>query len=674
MKIAFSTIDSGQYAGDTLIKNDKTGKIYLQNQIFDVSRKTVLYMEKLEDVKAEASDVVTGAIFGGIIGAMIMSGQHAYYVAITWKNEQKSYLYLLPEYYRELISILPSKEDYLNEKRESAVSALKQEVLASTAQAASQQAQPTQQMASIVVNQENIESILNRIDFFLEDGEWDKADHYCEQVLNYDSTNARAYLGKLMAELHVRKRDELGKCENPFADSSNYQKAVRFGSKELASELTGYLAQISKRNNIARSEEAYNTAKKMMNNASTSKECYDAAMEFHKIFDYKDSAELEEKCRDRAKELQSDVQRKKDATRSAFEAIKSYSDPDRASHEEKLTCLKQRLLSLKAARDNFDSVQKEIVDADSSISDLKQQLSELESRKASLGLFDRKEKKQIEEKVEQLNGELKSKEADRATKVEKLCGCSSLEQIERAISDCRDEIYTAESAMPQGQTFTYQQAVSYFNSNRSGNPKMEILGAICGAFDSCKIGKYRQTSLVSSPVEWIVLESDDKTALLLSKYALNYVYGCKIFDETNNAQRANYNSWQESTIRAWLNCYFYDSVFKDEEKRFITSNLSMDHEGNKIYDKVFLLSEEEVERLLPWKEYRVCVSTEYAAEREGRAFMRKPSVDRVKWLLRTSLPNIKYDDVDKEGSIGHKRINGFLRPAIRINYSLLMNL
>ena len=41
---------------------------------------------------------------------------------------------------------------------------------------------------------------------FLEDSDWKSAVEYCEKVLDLDPECAEAYLGKLMAELHVKKK------------------------------------------------------------------------------------------------------------------------------------------------------------------------------------------------------------------------------------------------------------------------------------------------------------------------------------------------------------------------------------------------------------------------------------------------------------------------------------
>ena len=89
--------------------------------------------------------------------------------------------------------------------------------------------------------------LLKRAFMFLEDGNWQEADAYCEKVLDIDPENAEAYLGKLMAELNVRQREELKDCEKPFTDSKNYQKTMRFGNTALQEELNGYINFINER-------------------------------------------------------------------------------------------------------------------------------------------------------------------------------------------------------------------------------------------------------------------------------------------------------------------------------------------------------------------------------------------------------------------------------------------
>ncbi len=83
----------------------------------------------------------------------------------------------------------------------------------------------------------NVDPLLKRVFMFLEDGEWDSADEYCEKVLDINPECAKAYLGKLMAELRLRKCEDLKKQSDSIENRNNYQKALRFADEELKAEL-----------------------------------------------------------------------------------------------------------------------------------------------------------------------------------------------------------------------------------------------------------------------------------------------------------------------------------------------------------------------------------------------------------------------------------------------------
>ena len=94
----------------------------------------------------------------------------------------------------------------------------------------------------------NPDALLRRAFMFLEDGDWTSADEYCEKVLDQDPESAQAYLGKLMAEKKVKTQKGLKDLPEPFVDSKNYQKAIRFGDEKLVAELKGYIVFIVERN------------------------------------------------------------------------------------------------------------------------------------------------------------------------------------------------------------------------------------------------------------------------------------------------------------------------------------------------------------------------------------------------------------------------------------------
>ena len=149
--------------------------------------------------------------------------------------------------------------------------------------------------------------LLKRAFMFLEDGEWDKADDFCEQVLNLDPECAQAYLGKLMAELQVRKQDDLKDCAEPFNNRNNYQKTVRFAGDRLKSALAGYIEHIKTRNENARLDGIYNRAKTAMASANTESAYKEAAKLFELVSDYMDSSALAQECCEKAEIARKDA-------------------------------------------------------------------------------------------------------------------------------------------------------------------------------------------------------------------------------------------------------------------------------------------------------------------------------------------------------------------------------
>ena len=142
---------------------------------------------------------------------------------------------------------------------------------------------------SEVVATVNIAPLLDRAFLFLEDGEFDRADEFCEQVLNQDPRNAKAYLAKLMIDFDVRKQENLVLRGTKIEENSNYQKAIRFGDAEFVETLKNYALQAK-----------YNQAQTAMRTARTESEFKQAAQFFALVPDYKDAASLQKQCLERA--------------------------------------------------------------------------------------------------------------------------------------------------------------------------------------------------------------------------------------------------------------------------------------------------------------------------------------------------------------------------------------
>ena len=148
--------------------------------------------------------------------------------------------------------------------------------------------------------------LLKRAFMFLEDGNWEEADKYCEKVLDQDPENVQAYLGKLMAELQVTNRKKLVDCAEPFDHRDNYNKVLRFGDEALKKEMRGYITHINDRNENARLIEIYDNAVSRMNRAE-SEHAYRAVADcFKSIPGFQDADTLAEQCLDKAEVCRKD--------------------------------------------------------------------------------------------------------------------------------------------------------------------------------------------------------------------------------------------------------------------------------------------------------------------------------------------------------------------------------
>lgn len=152
----------------------------------------------------------------------------------------------------------------------------------------------------------NIAPLLKRVFMFLEDGDFERADDFCEQVLNQDPEYAEAYLGKLMAELHVKRQEELADCAEPFDNNKNYQKAVRFGDVSFSAIMKGYNSSIKERNarkaEEARKKSLYLKAIDNYNSADVLR-IQDAINAFSALNGYKDSDKYIHLCQTKIEKI-----------------------------------------------------------------------------------------------------------------------------------------------------------------------------------------------------------------------------------------------------------------------------------------------------------------------------------------------------------------------------------
>ena len=241
----------------------------------------------------------------------------------------------------------------------------------------------------------------------------------------------------------------------------------------------------------------------------------------------------------------------------------------------------------------------------------------------------------------------------------------------------------AEELRENGQYLEACRIYLTINGYRDVNEIIEKDGNIASAVIQLKFavgnyvifGNYPQTNDVNdnSPIEWLVLESDGETALLISRYALD----CKPYNERYEA-----TTWETCTLRSWLNSEFFNKAFSTEEKQYILqSDVSADknpknstNPGNATKDNVFLLSIVEANKYFKSDDARKCAPTDYAIQ-QGAYTSDSYKVEGRKacwWWLRSPGLNSAYaaevyygGPIYDRGNGVHDSINA-VRPCVRV--------
>ncbi len=457
----------------------------------------------------------------------------------------------------------------------------------------------------------NIAPLLKRVFMFLEDGDFDSADEYCEKVLDIEPENAQAYLGKLMAELWVRKQENLKDCAEPFDSSNNYQKVLRFGDEELITELMGCIEHINIRNENARLVGIYTRAQSSMSAARTEREYKEAARLFELISDYEDSVALAEDCRDKAEAARKDAILAEARLKATGEAI---------SHYEFAIKLLESVSGWK--------------DADEQICICKEKIEEIKA-KAEAERMERRRQAEEEERI------YKRKKWTLNIVASIVCIMMVLPFVLILIHDSaviRDEkYYNAVTLMDEGNLDDAYKIFKELGRYKDSEEKVSDIRLIKAqealpgikVGDYIKFGSYDQDNDASNggeDVEWLVLEIQDDKVLLISRYAIEY--------EDYDTDYRNV-AWEDCTLRKWLNRGFLNDVFSDgEKKRISTVSVSPDQNssGKATQDKIFLLDVAEAEKYFGSNKARECKPTEYVISKGTNV---KQLNGNCRWFLRT---------------------------------------
>lgn len=164
-------------------------------------------------------------------------------------------------------------------------------------------------------------------------------------------------------------------------------------------------------------------------------------------------------------------------------------------------------------------------------------------------------------------------------------------------------------------------SVGESGTGNNGNPKKQVKIGDCITF-----GKYEQdndTSNGKEDIEWIVLDIKENKALLTSICRLD----SQPFEKTDAFSTGIMPTWENCSLRKWLNNSFINSAFSSsEQEKIVTTKVTADEnpnlpnsiQGKDTYDKIFVFSLAESNKyLVPNDNYRYAPATRYASAQHG---------------------------------------------------------
>lgn len=642
--ICYKETDSrGARTPDSVLAND------LYHQLTQEGFKVFFSRITLEDKLGSAYEPYIFAALNSAKVMVVLGTRPEYFNAVWVKNEWSRYLALIKNGAKKMLIPaykdmdpydLPEEFSHL-QAQDMGKLGFMQDLIRGIRKIVSSDGQKTaaKPAATAAAGSTGAAPLLERAFLFLEDGKWSDADTYCEKVLDIDPKNAQAYLGKLMAELQVSKRGQLSDCAQPFDKNENYLKILRFGDEALNTELRRYIDIINERNETHRKSAIYNNACGIMKSAAAQKAFLKGAELFKSISGFRDADALAAQCLEKAESCRKD-------------ALYTYAKSrmtgwNTTSCEEAIAIFK----TIPGWRD-----------ADSQMYASQKRIEEIKAK-------NEKNKKQLKRVV--------------AITVPIICVCIAFVIV---LTTVIIPSIKYSSALNLYNTGKYDEAITAFknlNGYKDSKEKYAIVKAKyeqilirnAAVGDKITFGTYEQDNDASNgaeEIEWLVLAKESNKLLVISDKALDCQRYNKIKDDT---------TWEQCSLRKWLNDSFLNEAFSEEEKVLIQSTtISADknpkystNPGNATTDKIFLLSCIEAEKYFATDNARQCSPTKYAYSKIANDYTALAVNYRTSywWLRSPSMQQNVVAMINPVGSIGYRGITTsnycYVRPALWIS-------
>ena len=532
----------------------------------------------------------------------------------------------------------------------------------------------------------NSSALIKRGNMALEDSEWQKADEFFEEVLNQDAECAEAYLGKLLSKCKRSNVSSLTQYYISKYESSETEnlEACEAAVSRIANAVSQYVVLDCLSDSEIRKQYEYDRT-------------YASELSFRKQQKSQELTELaDEKLLSRAQQyatgetknlidkMMADITAALDSRIVAAQkddneqiaSVKSSYEMHLNGADVKVGELYNNALARQENRYNFRVSQMNAAKTISDYEKVRDLFKGMHGYKDTNALADKcqveidrlKEEKRLEtERMEAA----RQKEAARQAKRKKIITAIG---VVVTISIIVVYMVVIKVVIPNNN---YNNAVALMNSGKYEDA-FNKFEALDGYKDSDSLKATAEISIIANTsigdnvvfgdyngnTEWRVLAKEDGKILVISKYAIEK----RPYYKYNTAHTSI--TWEECTLRSWLNNKYLTSAFSyDERSRIIEVSINNPDNakygidgGNNTTDKVFLLSIDEVNK------YFTSDSAREAVLSDGTS---------VWWWLRSPGISSRYAaDVYYAGSVDvyGDRVDdddGAVRPALWIDISNL---
>ena len=345
---------NGQRTRDSVIAND------MYHQLEKEGFKTFFAAITLEGKLGTAYEPYIFAALNSAKVMIVLGTKPEYFVAPWVKNEWSRFLtiikndpskMLIPAYRDMDPYELPEEFSFLQAQDMGKIGFMNdiihgiKKVLVKEKENAAPQEKVTRSVS--IGSKTDADTLLERAFLFLSAGNWENATVYCDKVLDLDSSNAKAYLGKLLASKRLKSQSDLSGVQEVLSTNSLFKAAYKYADDELKKVLDSYggdsidntveyvtekaskatneaeydeliavlqkssgfekidalIQELTDKKNLVHAETEYSKATEILNRARTELDYHEALRILKSIEWYNDAANLALQCEEQEKNL-----------------------------------------------------------------------------------------------------------------------------------------------------------------------------------------------------------------------------------------------------------------------------------------------------------------------------------------------------------------------------------